>query len=167
MTTFLLLLNAPSHLGTAGKLQARSVGSTMAVLGRFVNLRVLLSVITQLSLLSNHLCLRKTDAASLGSDISQVQFEVPFLALQSSPLHGSSLRGWILCDLSITHANSSTAPAFGSTLIYSSGVGRSYTLQGFGVTFGKTATAGNTLLLYNTSANCYLSRHKTCRRIWT
>lgn len=47
--TFPLLLNAPlplSHLGTAGKLQAHNMGNAMVVLDRFVNIRVLLSVIT-------------------------------------------------------------------------------------------------------------------------
>lgn len=48
-TTFSLLLNVPLplfHQGTAGKLQAHNIGNAMVVLDRFVNIRVLLSVIT-------------------------------------------------------------------------------------------------------------------------
>lgn len=80
-TTFPLLLTVSfplSHLVTAGKLQALTMGSTIAALDMFVNLRVLLSVVSQLLLLRSQPSLPKTVAAS--PDESALQFEILFLA---------------------------------------------------------------------------------------
>lgn len=164
-----LLLTVPlplSHILTAGKLQALTHRQYHSSFRQVCESQSV--AFCQLLLLRNQPFLPKTVAASPDEPALGLSLKSCSLLNSSPHCMGNSLRGWaLLCPLGMTRAGTSTAPAFGTPLLYSSGFERAHTRQGCGVTFGVTATAENMFLQDSTSANewCLYSRQKTCR-IW-